>query len=563
MNKINLLSSKKTIAVLVAAASLGTAAMVGTNVAIAAENKPVVQNVAVSKADFGNAEKAVQKADAAAAVFNKAQIKNTELNNAITAAQNKVKTLTEAVKGDKKVVDELAKLVKDPKANTDEAKRLRTAKAQLAQHEKDLKAATEAQDRAYDVLDEYQTGEGFDARIAFNKATDEARKAVEPLFTAAKAKLNGLDATLKQAVKNNETLEAKVKDLTAKLAAKPDDAKLKSDLELAKSQASAAKDAVVAAQNAKTTYEQGEYAAVKAPYEKIMGYVKTLTVNVKTPDKKPTPAPEHGLFDGVNLDDVLNYHMNPINVGELGKKDEPKIDIVKLLSAIDGVKAAGYKLTPADVSELVNRAESADPATKLNIVELLKHVDGDKVAEYKLKHIDLNDTTPEAKKLDIVALLKKVDGEKAADYKLKPVDISELLKSEDKRLDIVKLLANVDGDKVAEYKLKPADVTELVKNAETATPDRKLDIEELLKNVDGEKAAEYKMHPADVSELYMNQDWSNKDDKKADKKDDKKVDVKTPATGSLPKTGVAVSLIAGIMGTIGAAGAMLKRYAKR
>lgn len=562
MNKINLLSSKKTIAILVAAASLGSAAMVGTTAAIAAETKPAVQNVAVSTADFGNAEKAVKKADAAAAVFNKAQVKNTELNNAITAAQNKVKTLTEAVKGDKKVVDELAKLVKDPKANTDEAKRLKTAKAQLAQHEKDLKAATEAQDRAYDALDEYQTGEGFDARIAFNKATDAARKAVEPLFTAAKAKLNSLDATLKQAVKNNETLEAKVKDLTAKLAAKPADAKLKSDLELAKSQASAAKDAVVEAQNAKTTYEQGEYAAVKAPYEKIMGYVKALTVNVKTPDKKPAPAPEHGLFDGVNLDDVLNYHMNPINVGELGKKDEPKIDIVKLLAAIDGVKAAGYKLTPADVSELVNRAESADPATKLDIVELLKHVDGDKVAEYKLKHIDLNDT-PEAQKIDIVALLKKVDGEKAADYKLKPVDVSELLKSEDKRLDIVKLLANVDGDKVAEYKLKPADVTELVKNAETATPDRKLDIEELLKNVDGEKAAEYKMHPADVSELYMNQDWSNKDDKKGDKKDDKKVEVKTPATGSLPKTGVAVSLIAGIMSTIGAAGAMLKRYAKR
>lgn len=562
MNKINLLSSKKTVAVLVAAASLGTAAMVGTNAAIAAENKPAVQNVAVSTADFGNAEKAVKKADAAATVFNKARVKNTELNNAITAAQNKVKTLTEAVKGDKKVVDELAKLVKDPKANTDEAKRLKTAKAQLAQHEKDLKAATEAQDRAYDALDEYQTGEGFDARIAFNKATDAARKAVEPLFTAAKAKLNSLNATLKQAVKNNETLKAKVKDLTAKLAAKPADAKLKSDLELAKSQASAAKDAVVEAQNAKTTYEQGEYAAVKAPYEKIMGYVKTLTVNVKTPDKKPTPAPEHGLFDGVNLDDVLNYHMNPINVGELGKKDESKIDIVKLLSAIDGVKAAGYKLTPADVSELVNRAESADPATKLNIVELLKHVDGDKVAEYRLKHIDLNDT-PEAQKIDIVALLKKVDGEKAADYKLKPVDVSELLKSEDKRLDIVKLLANVDGDKVAEYKLKPADVTELVKNAETATPDRKLDIEELLKNVDGEKAAEYKMHPADVSELFMNQDWSNKDDKKTDKKDDKKVDVKAPATGSLPKTGVAVSLIAGIMGTIGAAGTILKRYAKR
>ena len=562
MNKINLLSSKKTVAILVAAASLGTAAMVGTNAAIAAETKPVVQNVAVSTADFGNAEKAVKKADAAATVFNKAQVKKTELNNTITAAQNKVKTLTEAVKGDKKVVDELAKLVKDPKANTDEAKRLKAAKAQLAQHEKDLKAATEAQDRAYDALDEYQTGEGFDARIAFNKATDAARKAVEPLFTAAKTKLNSLDATLKQAVKNNETLEAKVKDLTAKLAAKPADAKLKSDLELAKSQASAAKDAVVEAQNAKTTYEQGEYAAVKAPYEKIMGYVKTLTVNVKTPDKKPTPAPEHGLFDGVNLDDVLNYHMNPINVGELGKKAEPKIDIVKLLSAIDGVKAAGYKLTPADVSELVNRAESADPATKLDIVELLKHVDGDKVAEYKLKHIDLNDT-PEAQKIDIVALLKKVDGEKAADYKLKPVDVSELLKSEDKRLDIVKLLANVDGDKVAEYKLKPADVTELVKNDETATPDRKLDIEELLKNVDGEKAAEYKMHPADVSELFMNQDWSNKDDKKTDKKDDKKVDVKTPATGSLPKTGVAVSLIAGIMGTIGAAGAMLKRYAKR
>jgi hypothetical protein len=562
MNKINLLSSKKTIVVLVAAASLGTAAMVGTNAAIAAETKPVVQNVAVSTADFGNAEKAVKKADAAATVFNKAQVKKTELNNTITAAQNKVKTLTEAVKGDKKVVDELAKLVKDPKANTDEAKRLKTAKAQLAQHEKDLKAATDAQDRAYDALDEYQTGEQFDARIAFNKATDAARKAVEPLFTAAKAKLTSLDATLKQAVKNNDALETKVKDLTAKLAAKPDDAKLKSDLELAKSQASVAKDAVVTAQNAKTAYEQGEYAAVKAPYEKIMGYVKTLTVNVKTPDKKPTPAPEHGLFDGVNLDDVLNYHMNPINVGELGKKDEPKIDIVKLLSAIDGVKAAGYKLTPADVSELVNRAESANPATKLDIVELLKHVDGDKVAEYKLKHIDLNDT-PEAQKIDIVALLKKVDGEKAAEYKLKPVDVSELFKSEDKRLDIVKLLANVDGDKVADYKLKPADVTELVKNAETATPDRKLDIEELLKNVDGEKAAEYKMHPADVSELFMNQDWSNKDDKKTDKKDDKKVDVKTPATGSLPKTGVAVSLIAGIMGTIGAAGTMLKRYAKR
>lgn len=562
MNKINLLSSKKTVAILVAATSLGTAAMVGTNAAIAAETKPAVQNVAVSTADFGNAEKAVKKADAAATVFNKTQVKKTELNNTITTAQNKVKTLTEAVKGDKKVVDELAKLVKDPKANTDEAKRLKTAKAQLAQHEKDLKAATEAQDRAYDALDEYQTGEGFDARIAFNKATDAARKAVEPLFTAAKAKLNSLDATLKQAVKNNETLEAKVKDLTAKLAAKPADAKLKSDLELAKSQASAAKDAVVEAQNAKTTYEQGEYAAVKAPYEKIMGYVKTLTVNVKTPDKKPTPAPEHGLFDGVNLDDVLNYHMNPLNVGELGKKDEPKIDIVKLLSAIDGVKAAGYKLAPADVSELVNRAESADPATKLDIVELLKHVDGDKVAEYKLKHIDLNDT-PEAQKIDIVALLKKADGEKAAEYKLKPADVTELFKSEDKRLDIVKLLANVDGDKVAEYRLKPADVTELVKNAETATPDRKLDIEELLKNVDGEKAAEYKMHPADVSELFMNQDWSNKDDKKTDKKDDKKVDVKAPATGSLPKTGVAVSLIAGIMGTIGAAGTMLKRYAKR
>lgn len=562
MNKINLLSSKKTVAILVAAASLGTAAMVGTNAAIAAENKPAVQNVAVSKADFGNAEKAVAKADAAATVFNKAQVKHTELNNAITAAQNKVKTLTEAVKGDKKVVEELSKLVKDPKANTDEAKRLRTAKAQLAQHEKDLKAATDAQGKAYDALDEYQTGEQFDARIAFNKATDAARKAVEPLFTAAKAKLTSLDAAVKQAVKNNDALETKVKDLTAKLAAKPDDAKLKSDLELAKSQASVAKDAVVTAQNAKTAYEQGEYAAVKAPYEKIMGYVKTLTVNVKTPDKKPTPAPEHGLFDGVNLDDVLNYHMNPINVGELGKKDEPKIDIVKLLSAIDGVKAAGYKLTPADVSELVNRAESADPKTKLDIVELLKHVDGDKVAEYKLKHIDLNDT-PEAQKIDIVALLKKVDGEKAAEYKLKPVDVSELFKSEDKRLDIVKLLANVDGDKVADYKLKPADVTELVKNAETATPDRKLDIEELLKNVDGEKAAEYKMHPADVSELFMNQDWSNKDDKKTDKKDDKKVDVKAPAAGTLPKTGVAVSLIAGIMSTIGAAGAMLKRYSKR
>lgn len=451
-------------------------------------NTPTGTTVVKKDDAAAKAEAAVKKADEAKKAFDAAQAKNTELNNAITAAQNKVKSLTEAVKGDKKVVDELKKLVKDPNANTDEAKRLREAKAQLAQHEKDLKAATEAQDKAYEALDEYQTGKQFEARIAFNKATEAAQKAVEPLFTAAQAKLNDLDAAVKKAVKNNEAADAKVKDLTAKLAAKPDDAKLKGDLDLAKSQANAAKDAVVAAQTAKTAYEQGNnYTKLKAAHEKVAGYAKALTVvDHKTPGEKPTPTPtpeHHNLFDGVNVDDVLNYHMNPLNPNEVGGKETPqtpKIDVAQLLGTIDGLKAAGYKLTPVDVSELVAHTDTTTPpetkhnnyATDAEREALAKEADAAGL-HFTAKLIRASKHSTKAALENLLAEAKKA----AQNQQNTNNDGQQDPNTHEKKFNIHEVLGKLDADKVlenaAKLKFNKEIGNELVNGAKTPkkTPD--------------------------------------------------------------------------------------------
>lgn len=456
-----------TVATLVA--STGLIATAQAKEPVNAPTGTVVNKTA--ETDFDKAVKAVAKADAAKADFDKAQVKKTELNNAITAAQNKVKTLTEAVKGDKKVVDELKKLVKDPKADTDEAKRLKEANAQLAQHEKDLKAATEAQDKAYDALDAYQTGKGFEARIAFSKATDAAQKAVEPLFKAAQAKLNGLDAAVKQAVKDKATAEAKVKDLTAKLAAKPDDAKLKGDLELAKSQAGAANDKVVAAQNAKDAYEKGDYAKVKTPYDKVAGYVKTLTVNVKTPGEKPepkpnpTPTPEHGLFDGVNIDDVLNYHMNPLNTKELENKETPqapKIDVAQLLGTIDGLKAAGYKLTPVDVSELVAHTDTTTPPENKHTTNYATDAEREALAKeadaaglhFTAKLIRASKHSTKAALENLLAEAKKAAKDQNTNNGGQQDPNTHEQTPESKKFDIHEVLGKLNADKVLENAAK-------------------------------------------------------------------------------------------------------------
>ena len=501
-------------------------------------NTPTGTTVVKKDDAAAKAEAAVKKADEAKKAFDAAQAKNTELNNAITAAQNKVKSLTEAVKGDKKVVDELKKLVKDPNANTDEAKRLREAKAQLAQHEKDLKAATEAQDKAYEALDEYQTGKQFEARIAFNKATEAAQKAVEPLFTAAQAKLNDLDAAVKKAVKNNEAADAKVKDLTAKLAAKPDDAKLKGDLDLAKSQANAAKDAVVAAQTAKTAYEQGkDYTKLKAAHEKVAGYAKTLTVvDHKTPGEKPTPAPNptptpgHGLFDGVNIDDVLNYHMNPLNTKELEDKETPqtpKIDVAQLLGTIDGLKAAGYKLTPVDVSELVAHTDTTTPPET-------KHTNYATDAEREAL----------AKEADAAGLHFTAKLIRASKHSTKAA--LENLLAEAKKAAQNQQNTNNGGQQ------------------DPTTHEKKFNIHEVLGKLDADKvlenAAKLKLNK-EVGEELVN---GAKDTTKTPKKtpDTKKTPVVTPAKG-LAKTGVVSASIALGATIVSALGVGLKRLAKK
>lgn len=83
------------------------------------------------------------------------------------------------------------------------------------------------------------------------------------------------------------------------------------------------------------------------------------------------------------------------------KKEEPqapKFNVHDALAQVDGEKVAEYKLTPADVSELVGTTKKHTPT----ISEILSTIDGEKVAEYKLKPADVSELVGEKKNTDPV-----------------------------------------------------------------------------------------------------------------------------------------------------------------
>jgi hypothetical protein len=246
-----------------------------------------------------------------------------------------------------------------------------------------------------------------------------------------------------------------------------------------------------------------------------------------------------------------DYNKAAEELGKLQKQLKSKKNLLE--KANKGVTKAEETLVKQEtkVQEVQNPKKEEPQAQKFNVHDVLANVNGDKVADYKLTPADVTELvggkkqTPSDTKFDIEKALAQVDGLKAAEYKLTPVDVSELL-----------------GTKKG--KTPTPDVPPEHKTPEVTPEHKTPTISEILSTVDGDKVAEYKMHPADVSEFFMNQDWSNTSTQaqtpaqsktageatKADKKD---------KTGALPKTGVGVMLLT-CMGMISAAaGSLLRR----
>lgn len=249
------------------------------------------------------------------------------------------------------------------------------------------------------------------------------------------------------------------------------------------------------------------------------------------------------------------YNKAAEELGKLQKQLKSKKNLLK--AANKGVTKAEETLVKQEtkVQEVQNPKKEEPKAPEFNVHDALAHVDGEKAAEYKLTPADVselvdgNKQTPSDTKFDIEKVLAQVDGEKAAEYKLTPVDVSELL-----------------GTKNG--KTPTPDVPPEHKTPEV-TPDHTPTISEILATVDGDKVAEYKMLPADVSEFFMNQDWSNvggsntttgENSKTPTTKTDKKAEKSgVKANKALPKTGISVMLLT-CMGMISAGvGSMLRR----
>lgn len=288
------------------------------------------------------------------------------------------------------------------------------------------------------------------------------------------------------------------------------------------------------------TGPSGSEAYNKAAEElgKLQKQLKSKKNLLKAANKGVTKAEETLVKQETKVQEVQNP-----------KKEEPKapeFTVHDALAQVDGEKVADYKLTPADITELVGTTKKHTPT----ISEILSTIDGDKVADYKLTPADVtelaggNKQTPSDTKFDIEKALAQVDGEKAADYKLTPVDVSELL-----------------GTKKG--KTPTPDVPPEHKTPEV-TPDHTPTISEVLATVDGDKVAEYKMHPADVSEFFVNQDWSNVGGSNTTTGENAKADKKVEKSGvkdnkALPKTGISVMLLTCMSMVSAGVGSMLRR----
>ena len=274
----------------------------------------------------------------------------------------------------------------------------------------------------------------------------------------------------------------------------------------------------------------------------IRGEVKTLEGQVATAQAK---------FDALTKQQTgpagsPEYDKAAEELGKLQKQLQSKKNLLK--AANKGVTKAEETLVKQEtkVQEVQNPKKEEPQAPKFNVHDALAQVDGEKVADYKLTPADVTELVGTTKKHTptISEILSTIDGEKAADYKLTPVDVSELL-----------------GTKKG--KTPTPDVPPEHKTPEV-TPDHTPTISEVLATVDGDKVAEYKMHPVDVSELYMNQDWSNasvqsKTPAQSKTTGEATKTVKKDKAGTLPKTGISVMLVT-CMGMITAGvGSLLRR----
>lgn len=99
--------------------------------------------------------------------------------------------------------------------------------------------------------------------------------------------------------------------------------------------------------------------------EELLVKQETKVQEVQNPKKGEPQAPKFNVHDAlaqVDGEKVADYKLTPADVTELvgtTKKHTPTIS--EILSIIDGEKAAGYKLAPADVSELVGKKKNTDP----------------------------------------------------------------------------------------------------------------------------------------------------------------------------------------------------------
>ena len=237
----------------------------------------------------------------------------------------------------------------------------------------------------------------------------------------------------------------------------------------------------------------------------IRGEVKTLEGQVATAQAKfdalakqqtgPAGSPE--------------YDKAAEELGKLQKQLQSKKNLLK--AANKGVTKAEETLVKQEtkVQEVQNPKKEEPQAPKFNVHDALAQVDGEKVADYKLTPADVTELVGTTKKHTptISEILSTIDGEKAADYKLTPVDVSELLGTkkgkiptpdvppEHKTPTISEILSTVDGDKVAEYKMHPADVSEFFMNqdwsntsAQGKTPAQTKTAGEATKTVKKDKA---------------------------------------------------------------------------
>lgn len=99
--------------------------------------------------------------------------------------------------------------------------------------------------------------------------------------------------------------------------------------------------------------------------EELLVKQETKVQEVQNPKKGEPQAPKFNVHDAlaqVDGEKVADYRLTPADVTELvgtTKKHTPTIS--EILSTIDSEKAAGYKLAPADVSELVGKKKNTDP----------------------------------------------------------------------------------------------------------------------------------------------------------------------------------------------------------